>query len=353
MERVLHGIQWRSHEAMGLRQKMNVIHATAELEAGPRPVCLAIGLFDGVHLGHQQVIRQAVGDAAQHDGLSVVITFDRHPAAVLAPARVPPLIYPPAKKMGVIASLGPDTACVIHFDKAFSERTGEEFIRGLARDCGRLQSLSVGRAFAFGRGRSGNVALLNALGKELKFAVHALAEVSLDGQPVSSTRVRGAVRAGRFAQAAEMLGRPYTLCGRIIRGSGVGRGMGIPTANLDVTGLLTPPAGVYAARASVRGRSHVAAVNIGFRPTVGAAGPSMQGEAHQLAAVIARRYTTVAAPIQVEAHLLDFAGDLYGEEVELAFLKKLRDEQKFASLAALRDQIHRDIAQARELAGDS
>ena len=354
---------------------MNVIHAPAELKAGPRPVCLAIGLFDGVHLGHQQVIRQAVGDAAQHGGISVVITFDRHPAAVLAPAHVQPLIYPPAKKMRVIAALGPDTACVIHFDKAFSEKTGEEFIGGLARDCRKLQSLSVGRAFAFGRGRSGNVALLNALGKELNFAVHALAEVSLDGQAVSSTRVRAAVRAGRFAQAAQMLGRPYTLCGRIIKGSGVGSGMGVPTANLELAGLLAPPTGVYAARAFVRGRSYVAAVNIGCRPTVAGVGPAMQGEARRSAAVIDRRYTSVgpankgeadhlggaaappyhsvAAPIQVEAHLLDFAGDIYGEEVELAFLKKLREEEKYASLAALGDQIQRDIAQARELGGDS
>jgi riboflavin kinase/FMN adenylyltransferase len=309
---------------------MNVIHATAELEAGSRPVCLAIGVFDGVHLGHQQVIRQAVGDAAQHEGLSVVITFDRHPAAVLAPARVPPLLYPPAKKMRAIAALGPDTACVIHFDKAFSELTGEEFVRGLARDCRKIQSLSVGRAFTFGHGRSGNVALLHALGKELNFAVHALAEVSLDGQLVSSTRVRAAVRAGRFAQAGQMLGRPYTLCGCIVKGNGVGREMGVPTANLDAAGLQIPPSGVYAARAFVGGRSHAAAVNIGCRPTV----------------------ASVAPQIQVEAHLLDFAGDLYGEEVELAFLKKLRNEQKFPSLAALREQIHRDIAQARELSGD-
>ncbi len=310
---------------------MNVIHATAELEAGSRPVCLAIGVFDGVHLGHQQVILQAVGDAARHDGLSVVITFDRHPAAVLAPARVPPLIYPLAKKLRVLASLGPDTACVIHFDKEFSELTGEEFMRGLARDCGKIQSLSVGRAFSFGRGRSGNVALLEALGKELNFAVHALAEVALDGQAVSSTRVRAAVRAGRFAQAGQMLGRPYALCGRIITGTGLGRQMGVPTANLDLAGLLTPPPGVYAARALVRGRSHLAAVNIGCRPTVPGA----------------------ARPIQVEAHLLDFAGDIYGEEMELGFVKKLRDEQKFASLTALRGQILRDIALTRDLPGDA
>jgi riboflavin kinase/FMN adenylyltransferase len=310
---------------------MNVIHATAEWEAGSRPVCLAIGVFDGVHLGHQQVIRQATGDAARDGGLSLVITFDRHPAAVLAPARLPPLIYPLSKKLRVLASLGPDTACVIHFDKQFSQMTGEEFIRGLARDCGKIQSLSVGRGFSFGRGRSGNVALLNALGKELNFAVHALAEVSLDGQPVSSTRVRAAVRAGRFLPAGQMLGRPYALCSRVIKGAGLGRQMGVPTANLDLAGLLVPPSGVYAARVLVCGRSHAAAVNIGCRPTLAG----------------------VAPPIQVEAHLLDFAGDIYGEDMELGFLKKLRDEQKFASLAALRAQILHDIARVRDLSGDS
>jgi riboflavin kinase/FMN adenylyltransferase len=309
---------------------MKLIHATSELEAGPRPVCLAIGVFDGVHLGHQQVIRQALEDAARHDGVSAVITFDRHPAAVVAPARVPPLLYPAGKKMRVIASLGPDTACVIRFDRAFSEITGEEFIRGLARDCRKIQSLSVGRAFTFGQGRSGNVALLNALGKELGFAVHALAEVLLDGQPVSSTRVRAAVRAGRFAQAGQMLGRPYSLCGGIIQGAGLGRQLGVPTANLDVAGLALPPSGVYAARALVCGRSHAAAVNIGCRPTVASGAP----------------------PIQVEAHLLDFAGDIYGEEMEMVFLKKLREEQKFAALPALRAQILEDIARARALCGE-
>lgn len=308
---------------------MNVIHATAELETGARPVCLAIGVFDGVHLGHQQVIRQAVGDAAAHEGLSVVITFDRHPAAVLAPAQVPPLIYPLAKKMGAMAALGPDTGCVIHFDKAFSEISGEDFIRGLARDCRRIQSLSVGRGFAFGRGRSGNVALLEALGKQLNFAVHALAEVSLDGLPVSSTRVREAVRAGQFDLAGQMLGRPYALCGRIVKGIGLGRQIGVPTANLEMAGLVLPPSGVYAARALVGGQAHEAAVNIGCRPTL----PS------------------VAPRIQVEAHLLDFAGDIYEEDMELVFLQKLRDEQKFPSLAALREQIQLDIARTREVSG--
>ena len=308
---------------------MNVLHTTAELRAGPRPVCLAIGVFDGIHLGHQRVILEAVSEAARLGGRSAVITFDRHPAAVLAPGRVPPLIYPPAKKWRVIASLGAGTTCVIHFDKAFSEMSGEQFIRGLARDCGQIQSLSVGRGFTFGFGRSGNVALLNALGKQLKFAVHAMDEVLLRGLPISSTRVRVAVRAGRFAQAGEMLGRPYALCGTVVKGTGLGRQIGVPTANLDLAGLLAPPTGVYAARALVRGLDHRAAVNIGSRPTVAPA----------------------AAPPRVEAHLLDFSGDIYGEEIELTFVEKLRDEQKFPSVTALQEQIRHDMARVRELRG--
>jgi riboflavin kinase/FMN adenylyltransferase len=332
---------------------MNLLHATAELQAFSRPVCLAIGVFDGVHLGHQRVIRKAVEDAARHGGVSVVITFDRHPAAVLAPARVPPLIYPLSRRLRAIESLGPDAACVIHFDNTFSQTGGEEFVRGLARDCGRLLSLSVGRGFAFGRGRSGNVALLNALGRELHFAVHALAEVSLDGRPVSSTRVREAAGAGRFEEAGRMLGRPYALCGNVIKGSGVGRQMGVPTANLDTTGLVLPPSGVYAARALVRGGSHAAAVNIGCRPTLTSAAPQVQVEAQPIADCGLRIADSVVPQVQVEAHLLDFAADIYGEEMELAFVKKLREERRFDGLSALREQIARDIARARELAGDA
>jgi riboflavin kinase/FMN adenylyltransferase len=306
---------------------MNLLHRTQELESGGRPVCLAIGVFDGVHLGHQQVIRRAVSDAAQHGGQAVVITFDRHPDAVVAPARVPPLIYPLGKKLSVIGALGPETACVVHFDKAFSQISGEEFIRGLWRDGRPIESISVGGSFTFGWRRSGNVALLEALGRELNFAVHGLAEVSLDGQPVSSTRVREAVAEGRFGLAGQMLGRPYTLCGKVVKGTGLGRQIGVPTANLDVTGLLTPPSGVYAAQAQVRGRTHLAAVNVGCRPTVEPAAPK----------------------IAVEAHLLDFVGDIYQEEMELAFLAKLREEHKFPSLAALREQILSDIARVRNV----
>jgi riboflavin kinase / FMN adenylyltransferase len=306
---------------------MNIIHAAADLKPGPGGVCVAIGVFDGVHLGHQRVLGQALEDARRQGAISVVVTFDRHPNAVVAPQNVPPLIYPLAKKLRVIASLGLDAACVIHFDKPFSEISGEQFVRGLARDFNPIRGISVGETFMFGCRRSGNVALLMALGGELDFTVEAVPDVSLGGQPVSSTRIREAVRAGQFDVAGQLLGRAYTLCGPVIAGAKLGRKLGFPTANLNVAGILVPPAGVYAADAQVDGKTHRAAVNIGYRPTV----QSSEGG------------------LCVEAHLLDFSADIYDQEIELTFLKKLREERKFPSTAALQQQIEQDAAAARAL----
>ncbi len=305
---------------------MNVIHAAAELNPGPGGVCLAIGVFDGVHLGHQGVIGRACQEARQRGAVSVVVTFDRHPNAVVAPQNVPPLIYPLSKKLRVMAALGLDAACVIHFDKPFSEISGEQFIRSLARDFKAIRGICVGETFLFGRRRSGDVALLKALGGELGFALHALPDVSLGGQPVSSTRIREAVRAVRFDLAGQMLGRTYTLCGPVIAGARLGRKLGFPTANLDVAGMLVPPAGVYAAEARWGGETRRAAVNIGRRPTV---------------------YSSEGG-LSVEAHLLDFAGDIYGQEIELTFLKQLREERQFPSEAALQQQIAEDVASVRK-----
>jgi riboflavin kinase/FMN adenylyltransferase len=307
---------------------MKVIFDPTALDPGARPVCAAIGVFDGVHLGHQHVLRQTMTDAASPQGVSAVVTFDRHPNAVVAPTHLPPLIYPLDKKLEVIASLGVEAAYVIRFDKAFSQIPGEQFVRGLARDFRQIKSICVGDGFMFGAGRSGNVALLRKLGGELGFTLHALCDVELDGQSVSSTRVRDAVRAGDFALAGRMLDRPYALRGTVIQGEHLGQKLGFPTANLDVTGLLTPPPGVYAAEAQIGFVRRRAAVNIGHRPTVPSADPRLH----------------------VEAHLLDFEGGLYGQALELEFLKKLREERKFPNLDALRAQIDADIMQAREVA---
>jgi riboflavin kinase / FMN adenylyltransferase len=306
---------------------MKVVFDAAALQPGSRPVCAAIGVFDGVHLGHQHVLRQTISDAARHQALSAVVTFDRHPNVVVAPAHVPPLIYPLAKKLAVIASFGVEAAYVIRFDKAFSEIPAEQFVRGLARDFKKIAGICVGDGFMFGARRSGNVDLLNKLGGELGFTVQALRDVELDGQSVSSTRIRDAVRAGDFALAGRMLGRPYALCGTVMHGEGLGRKLGFPTANLDVTGLVVPPTGVYAAEAQAGTKRCRAAVNIGHRPTVHSADPQLH----------------------VEAHLLDFKGDIYGQTLELVFLKKLREEKKFPSPAALGAQIANDIEQVRKL----
>ncbi len=305
---------------------MKIIRAANELEPGGRKVCLAVGFFDGVHLGHQQIIRQTISDARQHDALAVAVTFDAHPSTVVAPARVPPLIYSLEQKMRVIESLGVDGLLLIHFDRAFSLQSGEEFIRGLARDFGRIQSLCVGSNFTFGHKRAGNVALLKVLGAELHFTVHGMAAVSLDGKRVSSTLVRERIASGDLDAAGQMLGRPWALAGKVVRGDQMGHQLGFPTANLDATGLALPPNGVYAANVLAGGRTHRAVVNIGMRPTL----------------------KTPVPQLRVEAHLLDFKADLYGQELEIVFHEKLRDEKKFASLDELKAQIARDIAEAEK-----
>jgi len=307
---------------------MKVLAAASDLPAGPRPVCAAIGVFDGVHLGHQEVLRQTLANAARHGAVTVAVTFDRHPNAIVAPERVPALIYPLAKKLEVLAALGLEAAYVIRFDKVFSGIPGEQFIRTLARDFRQIESICVGDTFMFGRKRSGDVALLRKLGAELSFEVHAMRDVTWGGQPVSSTRIREAVRAGDFSAAGQMLGRPYSLRGPVMQGERLGRKLGFPTANLDVTGIVVPPSGVYVTEGQIGAERWRAAVNIGHRPTLPCA----------------------AAPLQVEAHLLDFDRDIYGRELELAFLKKLREERKFPSADALRGQIAQDVAQARDFA---
>ena len=305
---------------------MKIIRDAKELGNGGRKACLAIGVFDGVHLGHRQIIRQTVSDARAHDAVALVVTFDRHPNSVVAPDKVPPQIFSRSQKIRAIESLGADALLEIPFDKNFSEKSGGDFIRELARDLGRIFSICVGADFVFGRKRSGDVALLKTLGAELGFQVHGHAAVALDGQLVSSTRIRAAIRAGNLDAASQMLGRPYAICGKILTGDKLGRQLGFPTANLDVTNLVLPPNGVYAARADFGGQSYRAALNVGTRPTV-AAQPELR----------------------VEAHLLDFSGDLYGAELELEIGAKLREERRFGSAAELREQIARDVAAVRAL----
>ena len=306
---------------------MYVIRAPQELQSGHRKVCLAMGFFDGVHLGHQQIIRQTVADAQRHDALSLVLTFDRHPRSVIAPNRAPSLIYSLPQKIRTIGTLSVETLLLLHFDETLCRQPGELFIRGLARDLKRIHSVCVGANFVFGHNRGGDVEMLGKLGLDLQFTVHSVASLALDGEPVSSTRIRRCIRNGQLDLAGQMLGRAYSIAGIVAPGDRLGHTLGFPTANIDATGLALPPNGVYAVHANLAGKLHRAVLNIGYRPTLQNPHPFLR----------------------VEAHLLDFSSDLYGQELEVIFLEKIRDEIKFPSLDDLCSQITRDITQARQI----
>ena len=284
-------------------------------------------MFDGVHLGHQHVVRQAWLDARALGAASVILTFNPHPLAVIAPDRAPNLLQSVAERTRLLGELGIDAVLLMHFTPETRLVTGEQFVRHLAQGFGRIRSFTVGEGFQFGHGRSGDVPLLRRLGEELGFVVHATAPIRIGDEIVSSTRIRGALRAGDLGLVAQLLGRPYTIASTVQTGDRLGRQLGFPTANLDIRGLELPPMGVYAVRVQHRDREWLGALNLGCRPTLRHPQPS----------------------VQCEVHLLDFQGDIYGEEIRVEFAALLRSERRFANPAELREQIGRDVAAVRAL----
>jgi riboflavin kinase/FMN adenylyltransferase len=275
---------------------------------------LAIGTFDGVHLGHRDVIAQA----------DSVLTFEPHPVSVLRPAHTPRILTPLPIKAALIESLGPSELIVIAFDAAFAARSASEFVEDVI--VGRLQarSVSVGENFRFGHGARGDAAMLAADGR---FQTRVVPLRELDGEVVSSSHIRSLIAAGEVGRATRMLGAPFELRGTVVSGDRRGRELGFPTANLVPDERLAKPGhGVYACLASSGERSFAAAVNVGVRPTF----ESGRGEL-------------------IEAHLLDFDGDLYGSELRLHFLERLRGERRFDSVEALIAAMHEDVARAREI----
>ncbi len=305
---------------------MNILRSISELSALTGPIHLAIGVFDGVHIGHRAVIEHACASADASNGTAVVVTFDPHPAQILRPGRAPLLLTSTRHKLRLLAQLGVADTLVIPFDLTFAATPPETFVREMAAACRPLQQICVGADWAFGRGRSGNVALLTDLGAKLGFVVEGVEGVSINGESVSSTAVRAAVQAGDLATAARLLGRPFSIFSTVIDGRRLGRTLGFPTANLRPESEQLPPTGVYAVRATIGEQEYRGVANIGVRPTV------TNGEAELL----------------LEAHLFDFSGDLYGQDMEVFFLEFLRPEQKFPSLDALKAQIAEDSAAARK-----
>jgi riboflavin kinase/FMN adenylyltransferase len=297
-----------------------------------RPVApaLAIGNFDGVHLGHQALLRQARTHAAARGVSAGVLTFDPHPARVLAPALAPPMLMSTPRRLELLAEAGADFAVVLPFDAALAAMEAETFVDDVLVGALGAGDVVVGYDFSFGRKRRGDGALLTARGAARGFRTTIVPPVTVDGLTCSSTKIREFVLEGRVEGAHLLLGRPFEIEGPVVRGAGRGRGIGIPTANLQAAGDLLPRAGVYAARAWLPGKPVAlsAAVNIGTNPT----------------------FTPgTGAPLTVEAHLLDFDRDLYGARLRLGFVARLRDERRFAGPDELVAVIRNDIARAREL----
>jgi riboflavin kinase/FMN adenylyltransferase len=289
---------------------------------------LTIGSFDGVHLGHQALLSRLVSEAHANGGVAMALTFHPHPAVVLRGRSGPYYLTSPEERGELMHALGVDEVIIHPFDRDVAATPAAEFMRKLRLHLG-LRRLFVGPDFALGRNREGDVPTLRRLGRELGYEVEIIEPVGAEGDVISSSRIRQSLAEGDVRRAAAMLGRPYALSGQVSPGDGRGRTIGIPTANLDTPpDRIVPKGGVYACRAEVAGQRHAAVANIGVRPTFSDGQPVLP---------------------RVEAHLLDFQGDLYGQTLQLEFIERLRDEQRFSGIQALVDQIHTDIHQARQI----
>jgi riboflavin kinase / FMN adenylyltransferase len=306
---------------------MQVLRSISELSRLPGPLFLAIGVFDGVHLGHQAVISTSARHAREAGGTPVVVTFDPHPAKVLRPNDAPHLLTATQHKIALIRDLGVAHLLVLHFDQQFAATAPDEFVRQLVTNSRPLREICVGHEWSFGKGRAGNLALLKQLGTTYDFDVVGVQAVTVNGEAVSSTAIRRAVAGGDLIQATQMLGREYTILGTVKAGQKLGRKLGFPTANLSAHSEQFPPNGVYLAEARLGGNLYRGVANLGYRPTVSAGDPERL----------------------LELHLFDMNKDIYGEEIEVRFLRYLRPEQTFENVEALAAQISRDVAQARKL----
>jgi riboflavin kinase / FMN adenylyltransferase len=305
-----------------------VLHSTAEWAArygsSGRRAVLSVGNFDGLHLGHQKILRQVIEYAQTRRAISGVITFDPHPLKVLRPGNAPPMVETMSQRMEQFAAIGLEAALVLRFDRALAALSPEEFVRGVLVDELKTAAILVGQNFHFGHRQEGDVETLTKLGSRFGFSVHIIDPVVIDGEFVSSTAVRTAIAEGRVAHAARLLGRPFALRGEIVRGAGRGSTVLFPTLNLAPEQELLPKVGVYATETRLEGRLYRSATNVGFRPTFD------------------------GTLLGVETHLFDFSREVTKGRLELRFWERLRDERKFSSPAELRAQIAADLRETRD-----
>jgi riboflavin kinase / FMN adenylyltransferase len=289
----------------------------------PKRSVLTIGNFDGVHLGHQQILRSVLDQARGADALAAVLTFFPHPARVLRPAEAPALLQTLEQRLAAIAATGIDAVLVLHFDTELASVGPEDFVRRFLLDSMAAQAVLVGGNFRFGHRGAGDVTLLTELGGRWGFAIEIVPPLVENGVVVSSTAIRGAIRDGRVNEAHNLLGRAYALEGQIRTGTGQGRKLVVPTLNLATQQEVIPKTGVYATEAVVAGKTYRAATNVGNRPTFD------------------------GTNITIESHLFDFSETVTTGGLEVRFWQRLRDERKFSGPAELREQVLKDIEQAK------
>lgn len=307
---------------------MRLCHSIGELAELPGPVVLALGVFDGLHIGHQAVLNAALELARRTGATAVASTFHPHPRRLLAPESAPLLLTSLPHQKRLLGRMGFDHLLVIPFTPELAAKPASEFTGLLAAPENQLAGIVTGEDFCFGRGRSGNAESLAREGAARGFATVAVPPVLVDGERASSTLVRQHLAAGNLDACARLLGRPFSVLGTVERGKQLGRTLGFPTANLGVANEQLPPTGVYAVRVGFRDQCLPGVANLGYRPTTGG------GNA-----------------LALEVHLLDFHDSIYGAELEVSFVNHLRPERKFPDLDALRDAIQADVAMARAKLG--
>ena len=289
-------------------------------------LCLTLGIFDGIHLGHQKIIRRVMEKAAQIGGTSCVVTFDPHPREILTPDAAPDLLTSTDKKIQLIERLGVDALCLIRFSREFANIEATDFVKDFLIDRLHMKVIIEGYDWRFGKDRKGDVNLLRKMSAENGFEVEQLNGVEMDGQIISSTLIRELILNGDLKRTDRYLGRSYSVTGVIVGGNRLGREMGFPTANIEPHHEAIPPNGIYAVWVDMDGDRKPGTLNIGYKPTV----------------TEERRRT-------IEVHIMDFYRDIYNEEIEITFVEKLRDEKKFPSIEALSAQIKKDVEKARSI----
>ncbi len=304
---------------------MNLFNAISDLKKLSGPVVLVGGTFDGVHIGHQALIKRAQEEAQRINGNVVVMTFDRHPASVLRPVIAPMLLTRTEQKLRLLQGLKVDAVLLLSFDQALAETSATDFITQLMNACQHLKAIVIGASWSFGKGGEGNFDLLKKLGEAFHFSVITIKPIEINGDIVSSTRIRRDVAQGALGEVAACLGHSYSLTGKVVEGNKKARDFGFPTANLSLLSVQLPPDGVYAAWVTVKEKKYQGVANIGHCPTL-----------HD-----------VPFPKTVEVHLFNFEGDLYGQELTMEPVAYLRPEMKFSSIEELRLQIIEDVERAK------